>query len=153
MAQSLKAVDKVRPQLRVNVVLRNASAYACILKRPVQISNIRGKRPTPGLKQQHLSGLQLLKQITVGSLDGANVGAREIVLRPGDIQENEFVSEQGAGYVYYLLILIALLRSFYNQRYPSCYSPRVRLGFVFWEEAMFPMRLPWITLNTFSCRF
>ena len=84
------------------IVLRNASAYACILRKTVEISNIRGKRSIPGLKQQHLSGLQLLTKITAGALEGGRVESREILLRPGkdDIYESEFVSDQqGAGYL------------------------------------------------------
>ena len=65
----------------------------------MQISNIRGKRPVPGLKQQHLSGLQLLERVSCGSLDGGRVQSSEILLRPGKdgIMEAEFTSDQGGG--------------------------------------------------------
>ena len=80
-------------------VLRNASAYACIRRKPVQISNIRGKRPVPGLKQQHVSGLQLLEKISGGVLEGGKVQNSEILLRPAKegITEAEFTSDQGGG--------------------------------------------------------
>ena len=83
-----------------NLVLRNASAYACIRRKTVQISNIRGKRHVPGLRQQHLSGLQLLAKISGGLLEGGRVESSEILLRPGKegIVEGEFTSDQqGAG--------------------------------------------------------
>ena len=105
MVLSWKAADKVseftHASLRTNsTVLRNASAYACILRKAVEINNIRGKRSVPGLKLQHLCGLQLLTRITAGTLEGGRVESREILLRPGtEIHENEFVSEQGAGYI------------------------------------------------------
>ena len=85
--------------------MRNASAYACILRKSVQISNIRRKRPVPGLRQQHLSGLQLLERISGGLLEGGKVGSSEILLRPGKdgIMEEEFISDQqGAGYQFLL---------------------------------------------------
>ena len=82
------------------VVLRNASAYSCILAKPVKIRNVRGKRHTPGLKQQHLSGLQLLAGITNGVLTGGYVKSKEISLIPGErTGQTEFTSDQhGAGY-------------------------------------------------------
>ena len=82
------------------LVLRNASAYACIRRKSVQISNIRGKRHVPGLRQQHLSGLQLLTKISGGLLEGGRVESSEILLRPGKqgIVEGEFTSDQqGSG--------------------------------------------------------
>jgi RNA 3'-terminal phosphate cyclase (ATP) len=85
------------------VVLRNASAYACILRKPVHITDIRGKRHVPGLRQQHLSGLQLLTKISGGVLEGGRVESREILLRPAKlgITETDFTSDQqGAGYVF-----------------------------------------------------
>jgi RNA 3'-terminal phosphate cyclase (ATP) len=82
------------------VVLRNASAYSCILSKPVRITNVRGKRHTPGLKQQHLSGLQLLTEITQGQLEGGFVKSTEISLTPGTaaVTQTDFTSDQhGAG--------------------------------------------------------
>lgn len=87
-----------RPKLII--VLRNASAYSCILRQPVQISNIRAGRPKPGLKQQHLSGLQLLAKISGGLLEGGTLGSREILLRPGKhgvLGDNFTCDQQGAG--------------------------------------------------------
>ena len=83
----------------LTAVLRNAAAYACIRRKPVQIRNIRGKRPVPGLKQQHLSGLQLLERVSGGSLDGGRIQSSEILFRPGKdgIMEAEFTSDQGGG--------------------------------------------------------
>jgi RNA 3'-terminal phosphate cyclase (ATP) len=98
-------VDKVNTphcEKRLRLVLRNASAYACIRRKPVHISKIRGKRHVPGLKQQHLSGLQLLAKISGGLLEGGRVESSEILLRPGKegIMEGEFTSDQpGAGYL------------------------------------------------------
>lgn len=105
MAPSSKGVVKVplrcHPSTHCRVVLRNASAYACILRKPVQVINVRGKRPRPGLKQQHLSGLKLVSKISGGLLEGGRVESREILLRPGneEISEVQFTSDQpGAGY-------------------------------------------------------
>ena len=44
-------------------ILRNGMAFAALLRQPIHIVNIRGKRPTPGLASQHLHGLLLAQQI------------------------------------------------------------------------------------------
>lgn len=96
-----QVVSENNGRTQLIVVLRNASAYSCILSKPLQIRNIRGKRHQPGLKQQHLSGLQLLTEITNGQLHGGFVKSTEITLTPGKegIARSEFTSDQhGAGY-------------------------------------------------------
>lgn len=82
-------------------MLRNASAYACILGIPIQIWNIRLERRVPGLKPQHLCGLQLLTRISGGTLEGGQVESREFLLRPGKdgILEREFIVDHIAGSV------------------------------------------------------
>lgn len=65
-------------------ILRNASALSAILNRPVRISRIReGRTPKPGLRPQHLTGLQLIAELTSGKLEGGAVGASLITLTPG----------------------------------------------------------------------
>ena len=44
-------------------ILRNGMVFAALLRQPIHIVNIRGKRPTPGLASQHLHGLLLAQQI------------------------------------------------------------------------------------------
>jgi hypothetical protein len=101
-------------------VLRNASAYACICRKPVQITNIRGKRPVPGLKQQHVSGLQLLERISCGSLEGGRVQSSDILLRPGKdgITEAEFTSDQNGGGYSLLLFWRLLTAKFDHVSFP-----------------------------------
>ena len=64
-------------------VLRNACAYACILGKPLEISKIRAGRSKPGLKAQHLTGLQLATQISGGKLYGGELNSTSIKLLPG----------------------------------------------------------------------
>ncbi len=61
-------------------VLRNACAYAAILRKSVKIVNVRSGRPKPGLQRQHLVGLQLLEECCNGGakLVGGIVGSEEI---------------------------------------------------------------------------
>lgn len=64
-------------------VIRNACAYACILKQPLEITKIRAGRSKPGLKAQHLTGLQLVAQICDGHLHGGELNSTAIKLLPG----------------------------------------------------------------------
>ena len=94
--------ESTTTEVLTTVVLRNASAYSCILSKPVRLKNIRGKRHTPGLKQQHLSGLQLLAEITHGKLEGGFVKSGQISFFPGEslVTQTDFTSDQyGAGYL------------------------------------------------------
>ena len=40
-------------------ILRNSMAMSCLLGRPVHITRIRAGRSTPGLRPQHLAGIQV----------------------------------------------------------------------------------------------
>jgi len=92
MALSLREEDKVttKKPLQLILVLRNASAYACILGVDIHVRDIRPNRSVPGLIEQPLSGVRLLAEISKGVLEGGYMGSREIVLRPG----NEIVGRQ-----------------------------------------------------------
>lgn len=67
-----------------DIVLRNSAAYACILSEEITVYNIRQNRRQPGLKSQHLKGLELLCKISSGELVGGWIASREIILRPGE---------------------------------------------------------------------
>ena len=61
-------------------ILRNACAYAAILRKNVRIVNIRAGRKKPGLRPQHLVGLRLLAAASGGCLvEGNHVGSTEIL--------------------------------------------------------------------------
>ena len=66
-------------------ILRLACAFAVLTNKSVKIFNIRKNRPTPGLKTQHLVGLQALAEISKGVLENARVGATEITFQPKEI--------------------------------------------------------------------
>jgi RNA 3'-terminal phosphate cyclase (ATP) len=61
-------------------VLRNACAYAAILRTSIKIVNVRSGRPKPGLQRQHLVGLQLLEECCDGQakLVGGSLGSEEV---------------------------------------------------------------------------
>jgi RNA 3'-terminal phosphate cyclase (ATP) len=63
-------------------LLRQAICYAALLRREVQIVNIRAKRSQPGLLASHLSELRLATEICGGTLTGDELHSTEIKYRP-----------------------------------------------------------------------
>jgi len=66
-------------------MLRSAVALSAVSGRPVRITNIRGARPQPGLRPQHLTAVQAAARVCSGAVSGAEIGSREIEFRPGPI--------------------------------------------------------------------
>ncbi|KAJ0065736.1 hypothetical protein NL108_017567, partial [Boleophthalmus pectinirostris] len=89
-------------------ILRVSAALSCITGTPIKITKIRAGRSQPGLKAQHLSGLQLVSELCGGALQGAALGSTDISLSPGRIQAGNYTADtQTAGSVC-LLLQVAL---------------------------------------------
>lgn len=71
-------------------ILRNAAALAVITGTPLRVHSIRaGRAPKPGLRPQHLHGLQLAARLSGFELRGGVVGSSEIELLPPTKEEVE----------------------------------------------------------------
>lgn len=64
-------------------VLRTSLALAILTKQPVKLTKIRAGREKPGLLRQHLTGVNAAAAVSGAEVDGAALGARELVFRPG----------------------------------------------------------------------
>ncbi len=62
---------------------RFALAFSCLTQEPVTITNIRAKRPQPGLKNQHLHAVKALQQLCSAEVEGAALQSSKVVFRPG----------------------------------------------------------------------
>jgi RNA 3'-terminal phosphate cyclase (ATP) len=71
-------------------ILRTSLSLAAITGRELTIENVRGGRAKPGLLRQHLTGLQAIAEITGGEVEGAELGSRRVVLRPGPVRPGEY---------------------------------------------------------------
>jgi RNA 3'-terminal phosphate cyclase (ATP) len=71
-------------------MLRTALSLAMITGRAFQMTRIRGSRGKPGLMRQHLTCVKAACEISAGSADGAEIGATELVFRPGRIQAGDY---------------------------------------------------------------
>lgn len=65
-------------------IVRLAAAYAAVTGRGASVVNARARRPHPGLRRQHVGALQAVRDLVGGELEGASVGSRQFVFRPGD---------------------------------------------------------------------
>ncbi|MHA1610581.1 MAG: RNA 3'-terminal phosphate cyclase [Promethearchaeota archaeon] len=64
-------------------ILRVGAGLACALQKPLKIVNIRANRKKPGLKLQHLVGLETLKLLTTGTSTPLTIGTTELEFMPG----------------------------------------------------------------------
>ncbi|KAK2491155.1 hypothetical protein MC885_017601 [Smutsia gigantea] len=68
-------------------ILRVSTALSCLLGLPLRVQKIRAGRSTPGLRPQHLSGLEMIRDLCDGQLEGAEIGSTEIMFTPKKIKE------------------------------------------------------------------
>jgi len=57
-------------------ILRNTFALAGLLNKPMRIEKIRAGRDNPGLRPQHLKGIELVNELFKGTLTGGKVCIR-----------------------------------------------------------------------------
>src|SRR3954469_11299160 len=63
-------------------ILRTSLALSVITGRPFRIFNIRGNRPKPGLRRQHLTCVLAAAAISAAEVHGAEVDSREVTFTP-----------------------------------------------------------------------
>ncbi|KAK9862268.1 hypothetical protein WJX84_007720 [Apatococcus fuscideae] len=76
-------------------ILRNAAALAAICSTPVKVVNIRAGRKNPGLRPQHLAGLQLVRDCCQGRLEGGWVNSTAMALLPGSTLAGSYLADTG----------------------------------------------------------
>lgn len=76
-------------------VLRTAATFSVILGRPIRVTGIRSGRKVPGLRRQHASALEILRVISGGRLEGAEVGSTEITFVPDEVKGGELKFDLG----------------------------------------------------------
>ncbi|MFD1599197.1 RNA 3'-terminal phosphate cyclase [Halobellus rarus] len=65
-------------------LVRTALTLSALDGRPFRMANVRGDRPNPGLKRQHLACVDLLAGLVDAEVSGAEVGSETLEFRPGD---------------------------------------------------------------------
>ncbi|KAM9797681.1 RNA 3'-terminal phosphate cyclase isoform 3-T3 [Syngnathus typhle] len=89
-------------------ILRVAAALSCISGSSVTIAKVRAGRSTPGLRPQHLSGLQLVSDMCGGVLRGGAIGSANVSLTPGKIRAGKYTADTRTAGSVCLLLQVAL---------------------------------------------
>ncbi len=63
-------------------ILRTAVSLSALAMQPVRVFNIRANRPDPGLKSQHIAGIELAARIVKARVSGLKVGSTEVQFEP-----------------------------------------------------------------------
>lgn len=76
-------------------VLRSALALSLATGRSFRLTQIRARRPKPGLMRQHLACVQAAQQVSSATVLGAELGATTLEFHPGEVRGGEYVVEIG----------------------------------------------------------
>jgi RNA 3'-terminal phosphate cyclase (GTP) len=94
-------------------VIRTAIALSCITNQPVKIINIRKGRKQPGLKAQHLTGINAAAHICGAKVSGNQMGSSEIEFIPDKHLHGKFQFNVGtAGAVTLVLQTLVPIAAF-----------------------------------------
>lgn len=88
-------------------ILRMTMAFSALLQKPIRVTNIRAGRSNPGLRPQHLTGLQLVRDLCGGQLKGGEIGSTDISFYPRPVKSGEFVANTGTAGSVMLLFQVA----------------------------------------------
>jgi len=89
-------------------LLRTALGLSVLTGKSFKITNIRRGRPTPGIKEQHLQTINVMKELCNASVKGDKLGSTNLEFIPQEIKEKELsVKISTAGSV--ALVLQSLL--------------------------------------------
>ncbi|MBN2151853.1 MAG: RNA 3'-phosphate cyclase [Candidatus Lokiarchaeota archaeon] len=88
-------------------VLRLCAAMGLVFQKKIHVYKIRANRDKPGLREQHLMGLQALAALCGGKLEGGAVGSTDVTFEPGTIKPGRVAIKIGTagaiGLVYQIL--------------------------------------------------
>lgn len=71
-------------------IVRSAVGLSALTGTPVTITDVRGSRPNPGLKRQHLAAIDALAAITDAETAGAALGSEQVTFDPDSIRPGSY---------------------------------------------------------------
>lgn len=71
-------------------IVRMATAFSAIARKPFKIYKIRANRPKPGLAAQHLKAVETVARLSDAKTKGLRIGAMEFEFYPGETRGGEF---------------------------------------------------------------
>ena len=72
-------------------ILRTALALSCVLKRPIEITNIRKSRKKPGLMPQHLTAVKAAATVSNAGVEDAGLSSTMLRFSPGLLTGGEYL--------------------------------------------------------------
>ncbi|XP_042211371.1 RNA 3'-terminal phosphate cyclase-like [Homarus americanus] len=104
-------------------ILRMGLALSAVRDIPITVNKVRAGRKNPGLRPQHLTGLQIARDACNGKLEGGQIGSCEVSFYPDHISGGRYMADtQTAGSVS-LLVQSVLPCALYADS-PSCFVLR-----------------------------
>jgi len=76
-------------------MLRTALTLSVITDTPFEMTGIRGDRPTPGLRPQHLTAVELTADLCDADVSDASQGSESLTFRPGSEWETTLTADVG----------------------------------------------------------
>lgn len=71
-------------------VLRSALSLSLLTGKPLEIHNIRARRPKPGLMPQHLKAIEAAATVGGAQVRGAELGSTRVYFEPGQVTGGNF---------------------------------------------------------------
>lgn len=71
-------------------LLRTALSLSAVSRIPFEIEHIRGARPDPGLKPQHLATVRTMADLCDADVEGTTLGAESLRFEPGSLQAGDY---------------------------------------------------------------
>lgn len=100
-------------------ILRTSTALAAICGVPLRIDKIRAGRPRPGLARQHLTAMNAIQRVSLGTMQGASLGSKSLEFLPQQIQGGVYhfrIGTAGSATLVFQTILPALLTANQSSR-------------------------------------
>jgi RNA 3'-terminal phosphate cyclase (ATP) len=76
-------------------LLRSALTLSALSGRAFELSNVRGSRPNPGLRPQHLTAVDVAASACDAEVEGASVGSETVRFEPGPLRGGEVTADVG----------------------------------------------------------
>jgi RNA 3'-terminal phosphate cyclase (ATP) len=76
-------------------IVRTALSLAMLTSTPTRITNVRGGRPNPGLRPQHLAAVRVAAACCEADVEGASEGSEELAFGPGAVTGGEHEIDVG----------------------------------------------------------
>ena len=73
-------------------IVRTALALSVLTQKPFTVTNIRANRPDPGLKNQHLYGVRVLRDLCDAVVENAHLGSTDLTFYPRPIKKGQEIT-------------------------------------------------------------